>query len=163
YVYRALDLPVADWAPANDALRAHGAQLFAQTALAGAAAAAHFDGIYTYDIVTYGGETFARLCGEAHAAGLLCAPSVGPGYDAQRRVVEVDVRVGPRLEPERGRPLVGAAAEQHVGRDHPALPGLAARDAFELAQLLERVDAHVRVRADADGDPAVNDARDGRE
>src|SRR5262249_7156335 len=25
-----------------------------------------------------------RFCAEAHARGLLCAPSVGPGYDAQR-------------------------------------------------------------------------------
>ena len=27
---------------------------------------------------------FARICAEAHAHGLLCAPSVGPGYDARR-------------------------------------------------------------------------------
>src|SRR5262249_12578875 len=32
----------------------------------------------------YGGNTFHRLCGEAHAMHLLCAPSVGPGYDARR-------------------------------------------------------------------------------
>jgi len=27
---------------------------------------------------------FRRLCDEAHAKHLLCAPSVGPGYDARR-------------------------------------------------------------------------------
>jgi glycoprotein endo-alpha-1,2-mannosidase len=84
YVYRPLDLPVADWAAAKDALHAGGSTLFAQTALVGAAAAAGFDGVYTYDIVVYGGGKFARLCEQAHAVKLLCAPSVGPGYDARR-------------------------------------------------------------------------------
>jgi glycoprotein endo-alpha-1,2-mannosidase len=94
YVYRALDLPVADWAAAKDALHAGGAVLFAQTSLVGAAAAAGFDGVYTYDIVTYSGNTFARICGEAHRLHLLCAPSVGPGYDARRG--DGDPRVKPR-------------------------------------------------------------------
>jgi hypothetical protein len=84
YVYRPLDLPVADWAEARDALHAGGSTLFAQTALVGAAARGGFDGVYTYDIVVYGGGKFARLCAEARAARLLCAPSVGPGYDARR-------------------------------------------------------------------------------
>jgi glycoprotein endo-alpha-1,2-mannosidase len=84
YVYRPFDLPVADWTTARDALHAGGVTLFAQTPLVGAAAAAGFNGVYTYDIVTYGGQMFARLCNEAHAMHLLCAPSVGPGYDAQR-------------------------------------------------------------------------------
>jgi len=84
YVYRALDLPVSDWAAAKPQLHAGGTLLFAQTAMAGAAAAAGFDGIYTYDIVTYGGDKFARLCREARHKHLLCAPSVGPGYNARR-------------------------------------------------------------------------------
>jgi glycoprotein endo-alpha-1,2-mannosidase len=85
YVYRALDLPATDWAAARSALHAvPNTTIFAQTALAGAAAAGGFDGVYTYDIVTYGGQTFRRICDEAHAAHLLCAPSVGPGYDARR-------------------------------------------------------------------------------
>ena len=85
YVYQALDLPVADWAAARDALHAQpGVTVYAQTALAGAAAAGRFDGIYTYDIVTYRGGMFGRLCAEAHALHLICAPSVGPGYDARR-------------------------------------------------------------------------------
>jgi hypothetical protein len=84
YVYRPFDLPVTDWAASMDDLHTGGTTLFAQTQLVGAAAAAGFDGVYTYDIVTYGGWMFARFCHEAHARGLLCAPSVGPGYDAQR-------------------------------------------------------------------------------
>lgn len=94
YLYRALDLPIADWAASKAALHARGSVLFAQTALAGAAAAAGFDGVYTYDIVTYGGDKLARLCNEAHAQHLLCAPSVGPGYDARRG--SGDPRVKPR-------------------------------------------------------------------
>jgi hypothetical protein len=94
YIYRALDLPVADWAAAKAALHVGGSLLFAQTALAGAAAAAGFNGIYTYDIVTYSGNKFARICSEAHAMHLLCAPSVGPGYDARR--AGSDPRVKPR-------------------------------------------------------------------
>ena len=84
YVYRPLDLPVADWSAAKADLHAGGATLFAQTALVGDAAAAGFDGVYTYDIVTYGGWMFHRLCAEAHRVRLICAPSVGPGYDARR-------------------------------------------------------------------------------
>jgi len=82
YVYRALELPLDEWAAANDALS--GVTMYAQTNLVGAASAAHFDGVYTYDIVTYPGNMFARLCSQAHARGLRCAPSVGPGYDARR-------------------------------------------------------------------------------
>jgi glycoprotein endo-alpha-1,2-mannosidase len=84
YVYRPLDLPLTDWAAAKAALHAGGSTLYAQTALAGAAAAGGFDGVYTYDIVVYSGGKFARLCAQAHAVKLLCAPSVGPGYDARR-------------------------------------------------------------------------------
>jgi hypothetical protein len=94
YIYRALDLSVADWAAAKAALHVGGSVLFAQTALVGAAAAAGFDGIYTYDIVTYSGNKFARICSEARARHLLCAPSVGPGYDARR--AGSDPRVKPR-------------------------------------------------------------------
>jgi hypothetical protein len=98
YLYRPFDLPAAEWAAANDAWRAKEVSVFAQTALVGAAAAGHFSGIYTYDILTYGGGLFSRLCAQARAKGLLCAPSVGPGYDAQRATG--DTRVKPR---RRGR------------------------------------------------------------
>jgi hypothetical protein len=95
YVYRPFDLPAADWAPANDELRAQGAELFAQTALVGAAATGHFTGVYTYDTLVYGGGLFKRLCRQAHAKGLLCVPSVGPGYFAQRATGD------PRIKPRR--------------------------------------------------------------
>jgi hypothetical protein len=96
YVYQALELPVPDWLQARDALHAGGAKLLAQTALVGAAAAAGFDGIYTYDIVTYSGNIFRRLCDEAHAQHLICAPSVGPGYNARRGSGD------PVIKPRRG-------------------------------------------------------------
>src|SRR5581483_6792394 len=94
FVYRPADLPTEDWAAMNDRLT--GVRVFAQTGLVGQAAAGHFDGIYTYDVLVYGAETFARLCQQAHAAGLLCAPSVGPGYDARAAVG--DSRVKPRRD-----------------------------------------------------------------
>jgi hypothetical protein len=84
YVYRALELPSPDWLAANATLRAEGVSMIAQTALVGAAAAAGFEGVYTYDIVVYGGDKFRRLCAQAHKKHLICAPSVGPGYDARR-------------------------------------------------------------------------------
>jgi hypothetical protein len=92
YVYRPFDVPAADWAAANDRLT--GVRVLAQTGLVGQAAAGHFDGVYTYDVLVYGAESFARICQQAHAAGLLCAPSVGPGYDARAAVG--DARVKPR-------------------------------------------------------------------
>jgi hypothetical protein len=95
YVYQPFArIAPADWAAVNDELRAEGMTVFAQTALVGQAAAGHFSGVYTYDTVTYGAAVLARLCGQAHAVHLLCAPSVGPGYDARRAVG--DPRVKPR-------------------------------------------------------------------
>jgi len=94
YVYEPFDLDVSDWAAASSALHAGGVRLFAQTGLVGDAAKAGFDGVYTYDIVTYGGNMFHRLCAQAHKRHLLCAPSVGPGYDARRG--DGDPRMKPR-------------------------------------------------------------------
>jgi hypothetical protein len=34
--------------------------------------------------VNFGGAKFIRLCAGAHRAHILCAPSVGPGYDGMR-------------------------------------------------------------------------------
>ena len=84
YLYRPFDLPVADWAAAKTELHAGGAFIYGQTAMVGAASAAGFDGVYTYDIVVYGGDKFRRICAEARARNLSCAPSLGPGYDARR-------------------------------------------------------------------------------
>jgi glycoprotein endo-alpha-1,2-mannosidase len=83
YVFGAADRPGSDWAAMNDRV-APPVRVFAQTGQVGVAAAGRFDGVYTYDIVTWNGAKFRRICGQAQAAGLLCAPSVGPGFDARR-------------------------------------------------------------------------------
>jgi hypothetical protein len=92
FVYRPLDFAAADWATANETLK--GVQVFAQTPLVGFAATGRFAGVYTYDVLVWGGDKFSRICAEAHAVHLLCLPSVGPGYDAQRATG--DSRVKPR-------------------------------------------------------------------
>jgi glycoprotein endo-alpha-1,2-mannosidase len=96
YVYRPTDFAPEQWAPLLTAL--DGVRVFAQTGLAGFAARAGFDGAYTYDVLSYGGGTFARLCASAHRLRILCIPSVGPGYAASRATG--DLRVKPR---RRGR------------------------------------------------------------
>jgi glycoprotein endo-alpha-1,2-mannosidase len=93
YVYDADRDPAADWAEALEPLE--GVRVFAHTHLVGRAKAAGFDGLYTYDVATWNGNTFARTCTQAHRAGLLCAPSVGPGYDA--RLATTDEMVRSRL------------------------------------------------------------------
>ena len=91
YVYDSSAISDADWASLNTGLT--GMRLFANTALAGKAAAGRFAGLYTYDVLVYGGGSFPRLCAQARRAHLLCAPSVGPGFDARRATGE------PRLRP----------------------------------------------------------------
>jgi hypothetical protein len=92
YVYRADDFSAADWRTLD--LPLTGLRVFGQTGMVGFAARAGFAGFYTYDVLTYGGAKFARLCVQAHVLGLLCAPSVGPGYDAV--AATGDPRVKPR-------------------------------------------------------------------
>ena len=82
YVWASTNHPDADWAALNGRLR--GVRTFANTNLAGRAAAGGFDGIYTYDVLLFGPRLFTRLCDQARRRSLLCAPSVGPGYDARR-------------------------------------------------------------------------------
>ena len=93
YVYGPTDATAEEWAVALGAVRA---RVYAQTHLAGFAARGRFAGLYTYDILVWGGAKFARICAQAHASGIECAPSVGPGYDAQRSIG--DSRVKPRRE-----------------------------------------------------------------
>lgn len=83
YVYHPRDFAASDWA-AIAAQKPPSIRLFAGTELVGFAVAGGFDGFYTYDFVDYGGGKFIRLCAEAHAHGLLCLPSVGPGYNGVR-------------------------------------------------------------------------------
>jgi hypothetical protein len=78
-------------------------------------------------------------------------------------VLEVDRRVGPRLEPERCGTLVGAEAEERAGIAHLAGLRPPSGGRFELAEFLERVDPHVRVGADADPDPPLAEALERRE
>ena len=92
YVYRAEDLTVEEWSSLN--LRLSGLRVFAQTNRVGFAARGGFAGFYTYDVLEYGGAKFARFCQQAHEVGILCAPSVGPGYSAYP--VNGDPRVKPR-------------------------------------------------------------------
>ena len=95
YVYGPQDDTAENWAAARATLPAD-VRLFAQTHLVGWAAAGRFDGVYTYDVLVFTGDRFARLCEQARKVKLLCAPSVGPGYDARRAVA--DARVRPRRQ-----------------------------------------------------------------
>jgi glycoprotein endo-alpha-1,2-mannosidase len=93
YVYDADRAPASTWSEAlgeTDEVR-----VFGHTTLVGRAKASGFDGLYTYDVVSWNGTLFRRLCTQAHRAGLLCAPSVGPGFDA-RLATSVEA-VRPRL------------------------------------------------------------------
>jgi glycoprotein endo-alpha-1,2-mannosidase len=83
FVYHPRDFTSADWAALRPQLPAS-LHLFAGTELVGFAAAGLFDGFYTYDFINYGAAKFIRLCNQAHAVHLLCAPSVGPGYDGTK-------------------------------------------------------------------------------
>jgi hypothetical protein len=82
FVYDSTISADTDWAAALGAVPS--ADVFANTALVGKAKRGGFDGIYTYDVYVHSGGSFPRICRQARQAGLLCAPSVGPGYDAQR-------------------------------------------------------------------------------
>ncbi len=97
YVYDADREPADEWSEALATLDTpdyEGIRVFGHTHLVGRAKASGFDGLYTYDVVTWNGNTFARTCSQAHRLGLLCAPSVGPGYDA--RLTRGDLVVRPR-------------------------------------------------------------------
>lgn len=93
YVYRSRDFTAEDWRTVTTAPT--GMRLFAQTNQVGFAARAFFAGFYTYDIVVYDGSKFGRLCDQARSMGILCAPSVGPGYAA---LATGDPQVKPRLD-----------------------------------------------------------------
>lgn len=93
YVYEVERDPAAVWA---EALAEHGdALVLGHTRLAGRAEASGFDGLYTYDILTWRESSFRRICSQARRLGLLCAPSVGPGFDSRLATRHPGVR--PRL------------------------------------------------------------------
>ena len=90
YIWASTWLDDGDWAGMNESLS--GIRVFANTNLAGKAAAGGFDGLYTYDVLLFDGGLFPRLCAQARRLRLLCAPSVGPGYDARRATGDTRVR-----------------------------------------------------------------------
>jgi glycoprotein endo-alpha-1,2-mannosidase len=115
FVYHATDFPAATWQPVTASLG--DVRLFAQTALAGYAKTAGFQGIYTYDTLTYRGRMFARMCSAAHKSGLLCAPSVGPGYSAFRATG--DTRV----------------LDRRAGKTYDSMWGAAVRSGADIATI----------------------------
>jgi glycoprotein endo-alpha-1,2-mannosidase len=90
YVYRTNDFKAEEWSRVTQ--QPLGLRLFGQTNLVGFAARAGFAGFYTYDIVIYHAAKFDRYCRQAHAAGILCAPSIGPGYDALAATGDTQVK-----------------------------------------------------------------------
>lgn len=90
YVYDADRDPASEWAEALASL--DDVRILGHTPLVGRAKASGFDGLYTYDVITWNGALFRRLCTQARAVGLLCAPSVGPGYDARLATRHESVR-----------------------------------------------------------------------
>src|SRR5262245_2378253 len=73
-------------------------------------------------------------------------------------MLEVDLDLWPRVEPERARAVSRADRQQLPRLEHSAAPGCASSDALELAKLLERVDAHVGVRADRGPDAPLEES-----
>jgi glycoprotein endo-alpha-1,2-mannosidase len=90
YVYRTNDFPASEWSRVTR--QPTGLRLLGQTNRVGFAAQAGFAGFYTYDIVIYHGAKFDRYCRQARLAGILCAPSVGPGYDALAATGDTNVK-----------------------------------------------------------------------
>jgi hypothetical protein len=92
YVYYPFDglIPDAEWLELSAQFPS--IELYAQTSDAVRAAQAGFDGVYTYDVYAVRGGAFAGFCKRATRAGIACAPSVGPGYNATRATPDHRVR-----------------------------------------------------------------------
>jgi len=92
WVYNAQGFPAAAWPPVRAAMGAD-VRVMAQSGnpvqmksgeFSAFARTAGFDGIYTYDAVRFAPSELAGVCGSARQNGLLCSPSVSPGYTASR-------------------------------------------------------------------------------
>ena len=92
YVYFPFDGLIAESAWLELSARFPSIELYAQTRDAARAAGAGFDGVYTYDVYAVRGGAFAGFCARATRAGIACAPSVGPGYNASRATPDHRVR-----------------------------------------------------------------------
>jgi hypothetical protein len=92
YVYRPFDdlLHDADWT--GLLARYPELEIYGQTTDVARAAKVGFDGVYTYDVFATRGASFKGLCTRARGAGLACAPSVGPGYNASRATPDHRIR-----------------------------------------------------------------------
>jgi glycoprotein endo-alpha-1,2-mannosidase len=92
YVYYPFDglIPDAEWLELSDQFPS--IELWAQTSDAARAAAAGFEGVYTYDVYAVRGSAFRGFCKRATKAGIACSPSVGPGYNASRATPDQRVR-----------------------------------------------------------------------
>jgi glycoprotein endo-alpha-1,2-mannosidase len=90
YLYRTMDFSSDAWTRVTRPPM--GLRLFGQTNLVGFAARAGFAGFYTYDIVIYDAAKFDRFCAQAREFGVLCAPSVVPGYDASLATGDANVK-----------------------------------------------------------------------
>lgn len=111
YVYDSTLDADEDWSTALATVT--GARVFANTWLPGKAKRGGFHGLYSYDVLVHDGTSFRRVCASARRLGLVCAPSVGPGYDASR-VTETpsfaDRESGARYD-EMWRRAIGARAD----------------------------------------------------
>ena len=151
YVFRPLDFPSADWAAAN--ARSAGRRRSTRRPGSSDGRDGHFAGIYTYDVLTYGGDTSAGSA-PRRTRPPLCLPSVGPGFDArapratraeaaaQRRDVRLDVEARARL----GRGPGHDHVVQRVARGDPDRAGRAARPPrrVPVPRLHRRVGPHGR-------------------
>ena len=90
YVYDSSDYPDEEWKAALAGLS--GFRVFAHTSLPGKALKGGFQGLYTYDVLVYDGSSFTRMCQSARQLGLVCAPSVGPGFDSRRATGDPRIR-----------------------------------------------------------------------
>ena len=90
YIYDSGSSPDGEWHTLNAQLP--GMRLFANTNLPGKAQTGGFAGLYTYDVRIYDGSSFPRMCAAARMRGLLCAPSVGPGFDSVRATGDTRVK-----------------------------------------------------------------------
>ncbi len=90
YVYDSTATPDGEWRALAASLP--DTRLFANTNLPRKAQAGGFAGLYTYDVRIYDGSSFPRMCASAKRMGLICAPSVGPGFDARRATGQPSVK-----------------------------------------------------------------------
>src|SRR5262245_11993439 len=90
-------------------------------------------------------------------------PYVLRGDARERAMPEIDLDLGPRVQPEGAGTDVTSERVQLVGREHASAPRLPTGDPLELPQLLEGIDAYVRVGAHAEGDRPLPDALGGEE